>query len=376
MASKTPAGKLRGKVTIGKTADGKPIIKYVSADTPRELEIAKQAAREHFIYGRELPTDMVFAEYAENWYRLRKEPFISNSSKASYRVCFMKHLLPEFGLQKMRALGADQIQAFVNSFDGASRSQIAMIIGTLKAIFSLAYAQGAIERDPTVALVRPNASETVEKRPLTKEETMKVIATARSHPEGAFLAVLYYLGVRRGEALGLKWGDFEWDAGQVHIQRDIDFTGAKSREDTLKTRASDRYIPIPQELHDLLYPRREYPDTLVFHDHKGRPISQGTYKRMWARLMVACGLVEWKDRRKVSKPDDILNLVRPLLTPHYFRHNYVTLLYESGVDPLIAMKIVGHSNYQTTADIYTHIKEETLRKATVNMGEVFRSKEA
>ena len=52
------------------------------------------------------------------------------------------------------------------------------------------------------------------------------------------------------------------------------------------------------------------------------------------------------------------------------------LPYESGVNPLIAMKIVGHSNYQTTANIYTHIKEETLRKATVNMGEVFRSKEA
>ena len=47
--------------------------------------------------------------------------------------------------------------------------------------------------------------------------------------------------------------------------------------------------------------------------------------------------------------------VKPTLTPHYFRHNYVTLLYESGVDPLIAMKIVGHTDYQTTANIYTHL---------------------
>ena len=50
------------------------------------------------------------------------------------------------------------------------------------------------------------------------------------------------------------------------------------------------------------------------------------------------------------------------------------ILYESGVDPLVAMKIIGHSDYQTTANIYTHLSEEVLRKATVNMGKVFRSR--
>ena len=63
--------------------------------------------------------------------------------------------------------------------------------------------------------------------------------------------------------------------------------------------------------------------------------------------------------------------VKPLLTPHFFRHNYVTLLYEAGVDPLIAMKIVGHTDYQTTANIYTHVRDEMLKKATVNLDEVF-----
>ena len=53
----------------------------------------------------------------------------------------------------------------------------------------------------------------------------------------------------------------------------------------------------------------------------------------------------------------------------------MTLLYESGVDPLIAMKIVGHTDYQTTANIYTHLKEETLRRASVNMEKVFAERE-
>ncbi len=48
-------------------------------------------------------------------------------------------------------------------------------------------------------------------------------------------------------------------------------------------------------------------------------------------------------------------------------------MYKVGVDPLIAMKIVGHADYKTTANIYTHVRDEMLRKATVNMGEVFGS---
>ncbi len=72
---------------------------------------------------------------------------------------------------------------------------------------------------------------------------------------------------------------------------------------------------------------------------------------------------------------DILRKVKPTLSPHFLRHNYVTLLYEAGVDPLIAMKIVGHTDYKTTANIYTNVRDEMLRKATVNMGEVFGRRE-
>ena len=46
MAKRTPSGKFRGKVTIGYDPDGKPIYKYVTAPTRRELENVKEAVRE------------------------------------------------------------------------------------------------------------------------------------------------------------------------------------------------------------------------------------------------------------------------------------------------------------------------------------------
>ena len=109
-------GTFRGKVRIGVDAGGKPIDKYTRAHSKLELETAKQACREHYILGRPIPEDKMFYEYAEEWYTIRKEPFISEASKASYKSAFIRHVLPEFGLQHMKAISANDIQLFVNHF--------------------------------------------------------------------------------------------------------------------------------------------------------------------------------------------------------------------------------------------------------------------
>lgn len=71
----------RAKVRIGHTEDGKPIDKYVTAHTKEELEKKKAEVRQHYIYGTPIPKSLPFYEYAERWYRTRKEPFISLASK-------------------------------------------------------------------------------------------------------------------------------------------------------------------------------------------------------------------------------------------------------------------------------------------------------
>ena len=287
-------------------------------------------------------------------------------------------LVPAFGLMHLKAISATQLQEFVNSFSGSSKSQISIIVGTLKAIFPTAYAEGYIDRDPTVALIRPKASKKEERRALTPEETHNILEVAETHPDGLILAVLYYLGLRRGEALGLKWSDFDFAEDQVHIQRDIDFAGYTAQEGDLKTEAADRFVPIPEELKEMLVPLRPKDggeDQYVFHTADGRPLSQATFKRKWCELMLASGCADWRDIPEgTNRPNDILKQVKPRLTPHFFRHNYVTMLYKSGVDPLIAMKIVGHRDYQTTANVYTHVRDEMLKKSTVDLDGVFKKR--
>ena len=128
-----------------------------------------------------------------------------------------------------------------------------------------------------------------------------MLETIKTHPEGLFLAMLYYLGVRRGEALGLRWGDFDFAADQVHIQRDIDFTGATASEGALKTEAADRFVPIPAELKAMLLPKRGSADAYVFRTPSGAPLPQASYSACDKRLSISTRftsetflLVVWK----------------------------------------------------------------------------------
>ena len=120
----------------------------------------------------------------------------------------------------------------------------------------------------------------------------RILHIARNHPDGLLLAVLYYTGVRRGEALGLKWGDFDFREDQVHIQRDIGYVGPTAQEGALKTAAADRYIPIPPELKELLLKKKRPAGEYVFRTEAGKPLSQATFKRIWCRLMLAADCVE------------------------------------------------------------------------------------
>ena len=136
-----------------------------------------------------------------------------------------------------------------------------------------------------------------------------------------------------------------------------------------------RYVPIPEELQAMLLPVRALPGTYVFHNADGKPLSQSSFKRKWLSLMEDCYCVQDREvDENTDRPTDIRKRLKPTLTPHYFRHNYITMLYEGGIDPLVAMKIVGHTDYQTTANIYTHLGEETMRRASVNLDDVFQKK--
>ena len=367
---KTP---YRSKVKIGVDADGKPINKWIQGRTRTELAEARETVIARYITGEAPEADRLFGDYASEWFRVRKEPFISPSSRESYRTALNKHLFPVLGNRMLRAITPLELQELLNTFAGKSKSLITSILATLRGVYGAAMADRIVLRDPTERLVRPHATPTAVKPALTADQRAAIAAACASESMGHYLALLYYLGCRPGEARGLMWQDVDWDRDLIHIARDIDYK-ASGQPGALKNAASDRHVPMPAPLRAILQPLRGLPDTYIAHAPSGpdRPLSKSSADRLWLRLMDAAGMTVAppEDDDKYEQYDPRHNL-RPLITPHALRHNYITMCWEHGFDPYETMKLVGHASIATTMNIYTHLSEAQMSKTAAKLDSMF-----
>lgn len=370
---KTP---YRSKVKIGVDADGRSIVKYIQGYTRDELRQAREAVIEKYITGESLADDRLFGDYAVEWYHVRKAPFVTDSTRNNYRTVLNRHLLPAFGDRNLRSIRPVELQTFVNGYAGMSKSLITGIIGTLQAIYAAARQDQLVRVNPAEDLRRPKAKAPAEKRALTEAERQRIQALFTTHEYGLYLAVLYYTGMRPGEVRGLQWGDIDFEASMIHVQRDVDYAaGGRARVGQLKTAASDRYIPIAAPLRALLLPARQLPTAFLFPGQGDKPLAQVTALRMWISLMQAADLVDPipEDERPGYGPGDIRGQYRPKITPHAMRHNFITMCWEAGMDILLTMKLVGHTDYETTRNIYTHLSRRHLENAQTQLDRIFGS---
>lgn len=355
MPKKQKSGLYRTKVKIGVDANGKDINKWVSGSTKAELERAKQDVIRHYILGEITQKDTMFGEYVQKWFASKRNPRVGGATSENYRTMINVHILPSFGNRQFRAIGALDVQAWMDSFKDTSASKIDKLYMLIRAICRDAYVEGVIPRDISAGLLKPLPKKKDDRRALSIEETNGILSAIHSNDnqDGLLLAVLYYLGIRRGEALGLQWGDFDFRDQMVHIQRDIVYVRGKTTISDLKTDAADRYVIVPSVLRDMLLPHAGSDGEWLFCSRAGEPICQSSYKRMWLRLMASAKLLDAEGK--------------PLITAHWLRHTYATKLFYAGVDAVIAMWMLGHESYETTIDIYTHLRKGRFQKLPADM---------
>lgn len=374
MAKKQKSGLYRTKVKIGVAPDGKDIVKWISGATKTELEQARSTVIKHYILGEGIKEDWLFGEYAVHWFKVHKAPSLSPASYESYRTALNKEILPEFEKRQLRAITAADVQEFINRYANMSATKITYTLAALRGIFRQACADSIISKDPTRYVKKPKASVAKEKHIITEDERKIIMQVCERHEHGAYIACMYYLGVRPGEARGLMWGDFDWNQNLVHIQRDIDFK-AGGYAGALKTASSNRYIPIPAALQRLLKPLEGSSGDFLFKGEiSGAALSKTTSDRMWVSVMAECGLVqELEEGAYKYREGDIRLRFKPLFTPHTLRHNYITMCWENGIDAYTTMKLVGHKSIKTTMDIYTHLSNKQMQQAAAQVNKMFES---
>jgi integrase len=342
-------GRYRSRVTVGHGANGKPIIKCASGTTIHELEENIEQLKAYYMgVPASERRDVMLQEYGDKWYDAYKAPHLRPSTAGMYRYILDAHIYPALGDRQMRAVTPVEIQAILNRYTGRSVSLIGKVILTLRQLFARAEFDGLVDRNPMRGVVTPKGTQG-KKRALTESEKQAILTVGESHKDGLLLILLYYTGMRRAEAVGLQWGDIDFTSNRITVRRQVVYvSGIAHEQPYTKTKAGMREIPLLSPLRDALWTRRGLPRVYVLPaPDSGGYLPSATFKRRWAKLMKAAGT--------------------PDVTPHMMRHSFATVLYEADVDVLEAKRILGHEDYKTTADIYTHLSQKHQEKTAVKL---------
>ena len=119
----------------------------------------------------------------------------------------------------------------------------------------------------------------------------------------------------------MRWSDIDFSTGMISVERDYDF-----KTDSIglpKTKASVRTVPMPAELQAALKAVRGIGDAYIFQWlYIGRVAPIEEYSQAWDGLSAA--LLE--ANKKIQSKEG-----HSILTAHYYRHNYASILYNAGV---------------------------------------------
>lgn len=264
---------------------------------------------------------------------------------------------------KLNDIHPTDIQKYYNALNkkGKSSSVIFNLNKLLKSFFNYAVLQDYIIKNPCMAnkvIIPGNLRQ--EKKDITifNDDELKLILNAPEDSLIKFIAlVCICTGMRRGECMGLKWNDIDYTGDEIHIRRAAK-TVATYDEDmtkhyaptiqTTKTYDSERDIPLPSSLKNILENIKEKQDTqkkkagdsyidndYIFCNEIGALIDDSNLSRSFSRFLKRIG-VTYKNI-------------------HCLRHTYATKQFENDIPLKTVSELLGHSTTKMTSDTYTHV---------------------
>ncbi|WP_337227918.1 tyrosine-type recombinase/integrase [Staphylococcus succinus] len=160
-----------------------------------------------------------------------------------------------------------------------------------------------------------------------------------------FIQLLFYTGLRIGEALPLTWKDWNEDKKELDINKTIDLSTYEIKHGVAKTESSLTTVPVPTHIATILedMKRNSDPnDVYIFGGHK--PVTYHTIRTAF---------------KKVFSEYD------PDIKIHSLRHSYASHLINNGIDMYLLMNLMRHSNVRETIQTYSHLytnsKQEAMR---------------
>lgn len=346
---------------------GKRRRKSVAAKTKSGVVAKLRAAQAELMRTGDLPTANPTVEgYLEGWLR-RVRPTLKPRTATGYEGYVRRYIVPALGKKRLDSLTTADVarmDAGIISM-GLSSTTARQAHTVLRKALHDAERDGLVHRNVAALALVPRAAVS-DRGALTLEQAVAVLSHSAGRDRLRW-SVALLLGVRQGEALGLRWEhvtlvrdeDGEVTGGTVELAWSLSRlpkrvtelpAGTEGRrvKGALwllrpKTRGSWRRVPLPAGL------ARDFAAAWdgcewVFHGDDGGPVDPR---------------VDWQAWR-----DALIRAEVPLVPLHAARHTAATLLHALGVDESTRMQVLGHSSATTTRG-YTHA-DLTLASAALS----------
>ena len=361
-------GRWEGRYTAGRNpATGKAIYKNVLGKTQAEVkEKLKKAIEETKGLNIAKAESYTVGQWMDVWYEYYAQIKVRPSSHKTYESYIKNHIKPSIGnipltklttldlqrlYQKLLTEGrVDRLEA-QNQPKGLSPKTVRNINQVISSAMQLAIQQHLISHDPTDGCALPK-TEHREMQALSADQLAAFLLEAKH--SGVF--EMYYIelatGLRRGELLGLKWEDIDFDNRTLRVRRQVGRVNGEVREAPLKTKNAYRTISLGADAVGILKQQREkHPSSsYVFPGPTGGPIAPDSVLHMLHRVLDRAGL--------------------PELRFHDLRHTFATLALQNGVDVKTVSGMLGHFSAGFTLDTYAHVTTAAQKKAAETMGAV------
>lgn len=336
--------------------------------------LKQQLKRQLRIVDGKQTLELFFPQFLES---IRRD--VGETTYRDYEKRYALYIAGPLGRYRLCDFTAALIRKWLNAtrdhyaFNSAKQAR-----ALLERILDLAVTDKLIEENPA-RLVKPPRAPKVQQpdddedgqRALTVEQVDRLLAEAKrtdrlwSTARGLKLAeanavrgdatyALYTLavrlGLRRGELLGLRWRDIDFDRNIIRVRQQVtrDDTGYRISS-TLKTPAARRDLPLEDDIAAILHhlkaalgPRADVKD-LVFPDKDGNERDPQSITRNFARLVKRLGLGDFH--------------------LHDLRHTAVTRWRTAGVDLEVAAALAGHEKADITANVYSDADMDRKRAA-------------
>lgn len=316
--------------------------------TQREARLAIADLEINGLPKPEIGTELDLQTYEQIydlWYEEYKTTVKASTLLKTERV-FKNHIIPAFGNKPIQDIKPMDVQNQMNEWH-KKLVRASMVMNYAGLVFDYAIRMQLISLNPTNVIKKPvrkkSVTEDKDMNFYDKDELKKFMAVLEN--DNNFRAYVYFrllafTGMRKGESLALKWSDINLDKQTLYINKAVSRSATGLYIQTPKTPSSIRRISIDDKTVSVL---RQYAEDaaegLVFQSEDGGILSPAKPRKWY--------LVAMK-----KLPADFKQI-----SIHGFRHTHASLLFEAGASIKDVQSRLGHSDIQTTMDVYTHVSK-------------------